>query len=137
MAMAHIFRLGIRMQSLKLKTPGSRDGDGIFSSSGNPERKNNEDMFSLEYWVGCNSHRKEVPIGSHRIVCLPEKQVGTYYPTIYMDPIGYNYLLELQCVCVCVLSNAQEVLNSPLLLPEKSKTCKDMAAKEDFYFECL
>ena len=89
------------MQSLKLKTPGSRDGDGIFSSSGNPERKNNEDMFSLEYWVGCNSHRKEVPIGSHRIVCLPEKQVGTYYPTIYMDPIGYNYLLELQCVCVC------------------------------------
>lgn len=34
-------------------------------------------------------------------------------------------------------SNAQEVLNSPLLLPEKSNTCKDMAAKEDFYFECL
>ena len=37
---------------------------GIFSSSGNPERKNNENMFSLEYWVECDSHRKEVPIGS-------------------------------------------------------------------------
>ena len=34
-------------------------------------------------------------------------------------------------------SRTLEVLNSPLLLPEKSKTCKDMAAKEDFYFEYL
>ena len=69
------------------------------------------------------------------MVCLPEK-VGTYTLPYTWIPLGI--ITYLSCsVCVCVLSNAQEVLNSPLLLPEKSKTCKDMAAKEDFYFECL
>eukprot|EP00913_Durusdinium_trenchii_P011202 g10520.t1 len=36
-----------------------------------------------------------------------------------------------------VLICAQEVLNSPLLLPAKSETCKEMFSKEEFYFEYM